>query len=47
MMRQVMKWAALVLSGVAVLAVGAYAYCWYSPPQQVPMLSSVTPCPFA
>jgi hypothetical protein len=47
MMRQVMKWAALVLSGIAVIAVGAYAYYWYSPPQQVPMPSSATPRPFA
>jgi polyhydroxybutyrate depolymerase len=40
MMRQVLKWAALVLSGIAVLAVAAYAYYWYSPPPQVPRLSS-------
>jgi polyhydroxybutyrate depolymerase len=40
MMRQVLKWAALVLSGTAVLAVAAYAYYWYSPPPQVPTLSS-------
>src|ERR1700726_969965 len=40
MMRQVLKWAALVLSGTALLAVAAYAYYWYSPPPQVPRLSS-------
>jgi polyhydroxybutyrate depolymerase len=40
MMRQVLKWAALVLSGAAVLAVAAYAYYWYSLPPQVPTLSS-------
>ena len=39
-MRQVLKWAALVLSGTAVLAVGAYAHYWYSTPPQVPTLSS-------
>jgi polyhydroxybutyrate depolymerase len=39
-MRQVLKWAALVLCGTAVLAVAAYAYYWYSPPPQVPTLSS-------
>src|ERR1700692_2979482 len=40
MMRQLLKWAALVLSGTAVLAVAAYAYFWYSPPPQAPTLSS-------
>jgi hypothetical protein len=40
MMRKVLKWAALVLSGAAVLAVAAYAYYWYSPSPQVPTLSS-------
>jgi hypothetical protein len=40
MMRQVLKWAALALSGTAVLAVAAYAHYWYSPPPQVPTLSS-------
>jgi hypothetical protein len=39
MMRQVLKWAALVLSGTTVLAVAAYAYYWYNPPPQVPLLS--------
>src|ERR1700688_792638 len=39
-MRQVLKWAALVLSGTTVLAVAAYAYYWYSPPPQVLTLSS-------
>src|ERR1700720_118807 len=40
MMRHVLKRAALVLSGTTVLAVAAYAYYWYSPPPQVPTLSS-------
>jgi hypothetical protein len=40
MMRQVLKWVALVLSGIAVLTVAAYAYYWYSPPPQIPTLSS-------
>src|ERR1700686_2876747 len=39
-MRQVLKWAALVLSGTATLAVAAYAYYWYSPPPPLPTLSS-------
>jgi polyhydroxybutyrate depolymerase len=40
MMRRVLKWAARVLSGIAVLAVAAYAYYWYSPAPQVPALSA-------
>ena len=40
MLRQVLKWAALVLSGTAVLAVAAYAYYWYRPSPQLPTLSS-------
>jgi hypothetical protein len=40
MKRRVLKWAAVVLSGIAVLAVAAYAYYWYSPPPRVPTLTS-------